>query len=59
MPPGGLRTLTKASVVPERSLRRQACVRPAEQVVSPAVQSVVKRFFQFLISVLRTVLAQL
>ena len=59
LPPGGLRTLTKASVVPERSLRRQAWVRPAAQVVSPAVQSLAKRFFQFLMSVFRTSLAQL
>ena len=57
--PGGLRTLTNASVVPERSLRRQAWVRPAEQVPSPAAQSVEKRFFQFLMSDFRTGLAQL
>src|SRR5579871_3029383 len=57
--PGGLRTLTNASVVPDRSLRRQAWVRPPVQIPSPAVQSLVNRFFQLRMSDLRTGLAQL
>jgi hypothetical protein len=47
-------TLRRASVVPERSLGRQTCVRPALQVASPAEQSIVNRFLHCLTSVLRT-----
>src|SRR5882672_9149270 len=52
--PAGLRTLTNASDVPERSLRRQACVMPAAQVPSPLTQSDEKKFFHCRMSVLRT-----
>ncbi len=51
--PLGKRTLTKASVVPERSLRRQACVRPLGQFPVPA-QLALKRAPQFLMSDFRT-----
>src|SRR5947208_3054140 len=46
VPFGGLRMLTRASVVPERSPRRQAWVSPAEQIASPVGQSWAKRFLQ-------------
>ncbi len=44
--PGGLRMPTKASAVPETSARRQACVRPVEQRLSPVEQSVRNRLVQ-------------
>ena len=61
VPAGGFRILTNASVVSERSLRRQACVRPVLQTAPappPVAHDEVNKLPQLEISVLRASLKQ-